>query len=296
MTVSIEQGHRIGDLGELPGPVLVFGGPYSNLEATVAMLAEADRLGVPATHVICTGDVVAYCGDPQATVDAIRAAGVHVVMGNCEESLGRGADDCGCGFEEGSACDLLSVQWYAHADAHLSMDARRWMNGLPHRLRFRLKGRQFTVVHGAASSINRFVFASDPATVKLAELALCGGDAVIGGHCGLPFSQVIDGKLWHNAGVIGMPANDGRTEVWYSLLRPAGDGVEIQHRRLAYDHAAAARKMRARGLPAGYADSLETGLWPNLDILPPAETAAAGEPLTLSAVHWLSNRTEAAVS
>lgn len=296
MTVSIEQGHRIGDLGELAGPVLVFGGPYSNLEATFAVLAEAERLGVPAARVICTGDVVAYCGDPQATVDAIRTAGVHVVMGNCEESLGQGADDCGCGFEEGSACDLLSVQWYAYADAHLSMDARRWMNGLPHRLRFRLNGRQFTVVHGAASSINRFVFASDPATVKLAELALCGGDAVIGGHCGLPFSQVIDGKLWHNAGVVGMPANDGQAEVWYSLLRPVGDGIEIRHRRLAYGHAAAARKMRARGLPNGYADSLETGLWPNLDILPPTEAAATGQPLDLPDLLWLPDRAEVAAS
>lgn len=296
MTVTIEQGHRIDDLGELRGPVLVFGGPYGNLEATVAVLAEAERLGVPPARVICTGDVVAYCGDPQATVDAIRAAGVHVVMGNCEESLGQGAEDCGCGFEAGSACDLLSVQWYAHADRHLRMDARRWMNGLPHRLRFRLNGRRFTVVHGAASSINRFVFASDPATVKLAELALCGGDAVIGGHCGLPFSQVIDGKLWHNAGVVGMPANDGRTEVWYSLLRPAGDGIEIRHRRLAYDHAATAGKMRARGLPTGYADSLETGLWPNLDVLPPAETAAAGRPLDPPAIHWRPDGAEMAAS
>lgn len=296
MTVRIEQGHRIGDLGELRGPVLVFGGPYSNLEATVAVLAEAKRLGVPASQVICTGDVVAYCGDPQATVDAIRASGMHVVMGNCEESLGQGAEDCGCGFEEGSACDLLSVRWYAYADRHLSMEARRWMNGLPHRLRFRLNGRQFTVVHGAASSINRFVFASDPATTKLAELALCGGDAVIGGHCGLPFTQIIDGKLWHNAGVVGMPANDGRTGVWYSLLQPAGDGIEIRHRQLAYDHATAARKMRERGLPDGYADSLETGLWPNLDILPPAETAATGQPLDLPTMQWLPDRADAAVS
>ena len=44
------------------GPLLVFGGPYSNLQATRAVLDEAARRGIPAERVICTGDVVAYGG------------------------------------------------------------------------------------------------------------------------------------------------------------------------------------------------------------------------------------------
>ena len=86
------------DLGALEGPLLLFGGPYSNLQATRALRAEAERLGIPPARVICTGDVVAYCGDPAATVDEIRDWGCHVVLGNCEESLGRDGEDCGCGF------------------------------------------------------------------------------------------------------------------------------------------------------------------------------------------------------
>jgi hypothetical protein len=35
-------------------------------------------------------------------------------------------------------------------------------------------------------------------------------------------------------------------------------------------------------LPEGYADGLETGLWPSLDILPDAERAATGEALDLN--------------
>ncbi|MHC5035572.1 MAG: metallophosphoesterase family protein, partial [Planctomycetota bacterium] len=87
------------DLGDFDEPVLVFGGPYSNLEATRALLAEAARRGLAPSRLLCTGDVVAYCADPQATVDLIRGAGIAVVMGNCEESLGSAAADCGCGFE-----------------------------------------------------------------------------------------------------------------------------------------------------------------------------------------------------
>ena len=44
----------------LEPPVLVFGGPYSNLRALAALRQRADELGIPPSHSICTGDVVAY--------------------------------------------------------------------------------------------------------------------------------------------------------------------------------------------------------------------------------------------
>jgi hypothetical protein len=73
-----------------------------------------------------------------------------------------------------------------------------------------------------------------------------------------------------------MPANDGTTTVWYSLLIPENASIRFEHRRLSYDHAGAAAAMRAAGLPEGYARALETGLWPSLDVLPERENASAG--------------------
>ncbi|MFM7419705.1 MAG: metallophosphoesterase family protein, partial [Alphaproteobacteria bacterium] len=77
------------------GPLLVFGGPYSNLQATRAVLTEATRRGIPARRVICTGDVVAYGADAAACCDLITASGIWVIAGNCEENLAAGALDCG---------------------------------------------------------------------------------------------------------------------------------------------------------------------------------------------------------
>lgn len=274
------------DLGDIDGPLLVFGGPYGNLEATRAVLAEAEALGIPGRRILCTGDVCAYCADPQATVDLVRAAGIVTVMGNCEESLAGDGADCGCGFAEGSACDLLSRQWFTYAAAHLDGGAKAWMAGLPRRVSFRLAGLDFRVVHGGAKSINRFLFASTPDGDMADELAVLGADAVIAGHCGLPFSRVIQGRLWHNAGVVGMPANDGTPRGWFSLLRPERTGVRIEHRPLIYDCAAAAAKMRQRGLPESYARGLESGLWPNLDILPEAERQRTGYPIDPAILTW----------
>lgn len=277
---------KTADLGKLDGPVLVFGGPYSNLQATEAMIAEAGRLGVSPDRIICTGDVVAYAGDPAATTDAIMAWGVATVMGNCEESFGAEADDCGCGFEEGTECDVMSRQWYAYANACLTPGHRAWMRQLPRRIDFQLGRRRFAVIHGSATSINEFVFERSDDRVKRTGLDALGVDAIIGGHSGVPFAQILDRRLWLNAGVIGMPANDATPRVWYALLTPVAGGIEVSLRALDYDHAAAASDMRARKLPEGYAACLETGLWPNMDVMPAAEREKAGDPLEPGRIFW----------
>lgn len=270
----------------MDGAVLVFGGCYSNLEATQAVFEYAVELGVPPARMICTGDVVAYGADAAATVELVRRSGVHVIMGNCEEALGNDAEDCGCGFDEGSACEALSAAWYAHAKVQTEASARAWMRALPRRIDIVVGGRRLAVVHGSVQSINAFLFASSPAAILGREIALSGCDGVIGGHCGLPFSRILAGQLWHNAGAIGMPANDGTPRAWFSLLTPVPQGLLIEHRSLRYDHAAAAVKMRQAGLPEGYAAALETGFWPSCDILPEFEAAQRGRPLSEGRLTW----------
>ena len=93
-------------------------------------------------------------------------------------------------------------------------------------------------------------------------------DVVIAGQAGIPFISRIGARIWFNAGVIGMPANDGTPDVWYGLIRIEGDEVVLSTHRLAYDHNGAAGSMRRWGHANGYARSLVTGLWPSLDVLP----------------------------
>jgi len=271
------------------GPVLFFGGCYSNLEATVALQHEAARLGIRPDNIVCTGDVVAYCADPVATVAAIRDWGIRVIMGNCEESLGWNKDDCGCGFEEGSACDQLSIDWYAYANRALGEEERKWMRSLPRRLDVTIGDRRLAVIHGSVDSINSFVFASTPWADKERQIAKSGCDGVVGGHSGIPFNHAAGGRLWHNSGALGMPANDGTPRVWYSLFIPDGDDIDIRSMSLQYDAGSAARKMRDRGLPPGYAEALETGLWPSCDVLPDAELAAKGDALAPDRLRWRVN-------
>lgn len=263
------------DLSPDGSPVLVFGGPYSNLKATEALRDEARRRSIPPSRVICTGDVVAYCAEPEETAQAVADWGCHVIQGNCEQQLAEAAEDCACNFEEGSACDLLAKGWYPFANARVSDAMRRWMGGLPVTLTFRFAGLSLRVVHGGVDEVSRWVFASDAPTVA-DECTRSKADVTIAGHCGLPFIARAAERVWFNPGVIGMPANDGTPEVWFGLIEATPGGVSLSTHRLGYDHLAAAGHMRRYGYANGYARALVTGLWPSLDILPAVEQAATG--------------------
>ena len=273
----------LGDLGS--DTMLVFGGPYSNLAATAAMRAKAQSLGIPAKQIICTGDLVAYCGEPAETVELLRDWGIAVVMGNCEESLAFDASDCGCGFDEGSACSVLSVTWYRYATARVNQQQRQWMAELPRAIDFRFAGFRFKVVHASVSSINQFVFESDSITDKQSQISQAQVDVIIGGHSGIPFGQKNGDQSWLNAGVIGMPANDGTPDVWYMLLEANDSGFSASWHRLSYDVEQSSRSTSSAGMTE-YARALSDGLWPNMDVLPEAERQQQGlalqpQPLTM---------------
>lgn len=274
------------NLGLREGPLLIFGGPYGNLPATTALRKVSEQRGIPPERIICTGDLVAYCAEPEETVRLLRDWGIQIVMGNCEQSLANRAIDCGCGFEAGSTCSALSTEWFRYVDKEISEENRVWMSKLPQNLTFKLAGRQLAVVHGSVTQINRFLFASTPAEDKLAELRVLGADVdgVIAGHCGIPFGQVMAGKAWLNAGVIGMPANDGTQDGWYLLIEPTGGKLQAHWHRLSYPAEQTRQAMHNVGLTTGYADAIVSGLWPSEDVLPDAEKVNRGKALALQPI------------
>jgi len=266
--------------------LLVFGGPYSNLAATQAMLAQATRLGFGAEEILCTGDVIAYCGEPAETLDLIADSGIQVIMGNCEEALSANQDNCGCGFDAGTQCDVLSVQWFNFATGEVTQDQRCWMAGLPRQVFVDIGGRRLLATHAGTSSINEFIFASSSPADKLAQMVAAGVDGMITGHSGIAFAQVLSSRLWLNAGAIGIPANDGTARVWYAILEEKHGRMDVQIRSLSYDASPSIKAMSERGLAGGYRDSLSTGLWPSMDVLPETETRQAGVALDEVKFKW----------
>ncbi len=275
---------EIKELGEFAGPLLVFGGVYSNLHALEAMYAEAQRLGIPPQRIFCTGDVAAYCAFPDACLQRVADWGIHVILGNVEENLRDGLQDCGCGFGEDSRCDLFSRMWYPYAYANTSQASLAYIRQLPAKLRFTFGGQRVVVLHGSFEETAAFVWRSTDWATKAANLAAAQADVIIGGHCGLPFLHQQGAQSWINAGVIGMPANDGTPRVWYALLTATERGIATRFEPLHYDYLAARAAMLEKPLPKSYALTLKTGIWDNTEIMPPLEAAAEGIPLEATAL------------
>ncbi len=273
------------NLGEFDSPVLIFGGPYSNQSATRAMLTQAQKLSIPPDRTICTGDVVAYAAEPEQTCQLIKNSGIHVLMGNCEESLAENRNDCGCGFEEGMLCSTLSENWYHYAQKKVSDPTRQWMKTLPRTIRFSIAGQSCCVIHGGINQINQFIYASSDCEIKRQQLLQANANIMIGGHCGLPFGQQIDDRLWLNAGVIGMPANDATVDGWYMLIEPVQVGIKVSWNRLSYDYLDCYLKMKTVGLK-DYADTITSGLWPSMDVLPDDERHQQGNRLQYKPIYY----------
>lgn len=269
---------KITHLGALKGKVLVFGGVYSNLQALEAMMAVAKENGIEATNCLCTGDIVGYCAEPEEVVQLFKTWGAYSIAGNVELQLVEGADDCGCDFNEGSRCDGFSKLWYPYAKGRLSKDSIRYMESLPNHILFDYVSKKVGVLHGAVENVSEFIFESTSKDIKLKNFKSLDAEVILAGHCGLPFSQVIEEKLWLNPGVIGMPANDGTPRVWYILLEEGDGQLKYTHQYLEYDFQKSYELMKSNHLPMEYADTLVSGLWDNMEILPKAERQLIGNP------------------
>jgi len=267
---------KIKAIADIRGPVLVFGGVYSNLQALEAIYKKAKELNIVANHIICTGDIVAYCAQPVECINFIKDWGIHCIAGNVEINLYQGDDDCGCNFSDGGRCDVFSRQWFPYLKSKITADDLIWMENLPHYLAFNYAGKKVFVLHGAYPNTSEFIFKSSPWEVKQNIFEATNADVIIAGHCGIPFYDAQHDKLWLNAGVIGMPANDGTPKVWYALLDDENEKLSFKICELDYDFETAAQMMEGKPLPQTYKETLKTGIWDNCEILPEKEAKEQG--------------------
>lgn len=270
-----KMGEALKNIGKLSGKILLFGGVYSNLQSLQKLMDIAKDEGIPPENCICTGDLVGYCAQPEETVSLFRKWGAKSITGNVEIQLAEGKEDCGCDFREGSRCDNFSQTWFPYAKAHLSKDSIEWMQNLPRNIEFQFAGKKVTVVHGSLENVSEFIFKSTPWSLKENVFTTTNSDIIIAGHCGLPFHDIQDNKVWLNPGVIGMPANDGTPKVWYAILDRNEEHL-FKHFSFKYNHKLTSELILKNYLSEEYARTIITGIWDNTEILPERETGLQG--------------------
>jgi pyruvate-formate lyase-activating enzyme/diadenosine tetraphosphatase ApaH/serine/threonine PP2A family protein phosphatase len=252
--------------------IAAFGGVYSNPYALRALADDSRARGCDALY--CLGDLGGFGAECDAILPLLQEHGVRTIAGNYDVAIGRGDEDCGCGYADERDNHYARLM-YDYTKTHTSARFAAWMRELPGELRIDIGGVDVHMVHGSPLEINDFMWESlddDELSMRVrasrARLLLCT-------HTGMPWQREVDGTLIVNVGAIGRPANDGRTDVWYAVIDLAdGEIVDVELVALVYDWHAQAASMRAAGLPEPFVETIETGWWTTcLEVVPPRERA-----------------------
>lgn len=254
--------------------IAFFGGIYSNHYALQAALRIARAKGVDAIWAL--GDFGAFGPHPDRTIEILRAAEIPAIQGNYEESLSSAADDCHCGYTDPRDNHYAQLS-YDYTKEKTNPEYRRWMGTLPVSARLELGHTRLRLCHGSPRRINEFLWRSTTST-PFVERMLRDEDAdlIVCTHTGIHWDRVgQDGRGIVNVGALGRPANDGRTNVWFTILESGPGGVRVEHVPVEYDHHRLAQEMAEERLPAEFIETIETGWWTTcLEILPAKERAA----------------------
>ena len=257
----------------MPERIAVLGGVYSNSLALEAACRDALSRGAEALY--CLGDLGAFGPYPERVFPLLEQYRVTTIQGNYEESLASGRADCNCGYTDPRDNHFAQIS-YDYTSRNTSSAAKRWMGTLPGTLRLEFAGRRVLLAHGSPRRINEFLWQStSPAPFLSRLLDEHRADLLLVTHTGLHWHRRLPGgRDVVNVGVVGRPPNNGRTEVYYTLLT-ARDGVKVEFVPVAYDAERLARDMRAEKLPEEFIETILTGWWTTcLEILPAKERAA----------------------
>jgi diadenosine tetraphosphatase ApaH/serine/threonine PP2A family protein phosphatase len=241
----------------------IFADIHANREAFAACLDAARAQG--AERFICLGDVVGYGADPEWAVDTMMAlveAGAIIVRGNHDNAIGTSAESM-------NAMAQAAIEW---TRGRLSEKQRRFLAELPFtrseddRLYVHSEASdppRWRYVHGT-SSAGRSMLASDahitfcghihqPALYSMSAMEEVTSVVPV---TGMPV-QLLHGRQWLAVlGSVGQP-RDGNPAAAFAMFDT--DKREITYFRVAYDIAAAAKKIRDNGLPQFLADRLSEG-------------------------------------
>lgn len=254
--------------------IAFIGGIYSNYHALTATLDDIARRGVDATYFL--GDLGAFGPHPDRVPELLIERQIPGIQGNYEESLSTDASDCNCGYTDPRDNEFAQIS-YDYTREHTSDVYRNWMGRLPKTLRVDVDGRRVLLCHGSPRRINEFLWRSTSPDAFLEKL--CddyAADVIVCTHTGLHWEKRLpSGRHIINAGVIGRPANDGRTNVWYAIAAFGGE-TSVEFVPVEYDHERLAAEMRAERLPEEFVQTTLTGWWTTcLEVLPPKERAAS---------------------
>ena len=252
--------------------IALCGGPYSNFAAVKAFLTATSEF----SYRFCLGDLGGFGPQPNRTLELLRASGVICLQGNYDHAVGHGLRDCGCGYSDPRDREFAQIS-YDYTYLNTAETHRQWLRGLPKLIVLTWRDCRILMCHGSPDVVNEFLWETETQDTQIRDfLARHRVDGICATHTGLPWMRKLQqpSGFWFNVGVLGRPAHEGRTHVYYGCLQfPKTAKLPIPELiPLTYDVSSVTQVMRSEGLPQEFIDSLEQGIWTTCsEILPTAE-------------------------
>lgn len=205
---------------------------HGNLPALEAVLGDAGQQG--ADSYLLGGDFALFGGWPAETLDLLETLPADWIRGNGERWAARPGEAPDDEVIQGA------IQW---CRGRVGEERTARLATLPASI---AAGEQTRAWHGSPTS-DVESFLPEPATEDSRMLEGVTERRLYFGHTHLPFARAdaATGIELVNPGSVGMPF-DGNPRASYALVH---DNGSVEHRRVHYDHAAAARKVREAGEP-----------------------------------------------
>lgn len=247
---------------QLPGVnrMAVMGGAYGNLPALDACIMDTRSQNC---DMLCfIGDAIGFCGHSDEVIDTVINNFDILVSGNHEQQAVGGEETCGCGYSSPED-ERLGCLAFEYALGSLSEDNIRWLSTWPDAVLIQCGGKRVLLCHGSPERTNEFLYESEIEESQIAGyLKKFDVDGFVCTHTGLPWVYTLeDGRFALNCGVVGKPDNDGDPAVHYGVLEFSGSKVEIDVRRVHYDHLTWAGRLEEEGVEDVFVSPLRTGLW-----------------------------------
>jgi predicted phosphodiesterase len=210
---------------------------HGNLPALEEVLADAEDRGV--RRFVLGGDYALFGGWPEETLRRLEGLDAVWIRGNGERWTASPTEAPPNPVVQGAI---------ASARMRLGDEIVQRLAHLPESVRIMDGARAW---HGSPVSDVRS-FLPEPADEDHDLLAGCDERLLVFGHTHLPFARVAEpeGIGLVNPGSVGMPF-DGNPRAAWAILHEDG---RVDHRRVRYDHASAARRARAVAGDAPWGD------------------------------------------
>jgi putative phosphoesterase len=212
---------------------------HGNLHALEAVVDDANRHGTD--HWVLGGDYALFGPEPEATVERLRALSPAMwIRGNGE----RWTEQPGSAPDNAVVQGAIAASREALGEATVTELGELPEQGVHEQTRY---------VHASPISDVRS-FLPQPGADEQELLDDVTEPRLVFGHTHLPFRRIsaIGGIELVNPGSVGLPF-DGDQRAAYALIHP---DRRVEHRRVPYDHAASAARMRERWPGAVWAETV----------------------------------------